>query len=144
MQRRNSCFVVCRLQSFHKVSAIQQYQYWQLCFSCIIRNEPDKWSLQPWNVIMLYIRWFSFEIYYHMVQIKKGNRNFWECEVWNGVNFVRLWKTRFPSISSRIRYFCLLSHSLLVDQCEHAFKHAFTEIHMHRYQEQSHCGTKQW
>ena len=38
---------------FHKLFAIEECQYWQLCFSCAIRNEPDQWSLQSSNSILL-------------------------------------------------------------------------------------------
>ena len=39
---------------FHDLSIIQECQYCQLHFSCVIRNEPDQWSQQPCNVILLY------------------------------------------------------------------------------------------
>ena len=39
---------------FHDLSIIQECQYCQLHFSCVTRNEPDQWSLQPSNVILLY------------------------------------------------------------------------------------------
>ena len=39
---------------FRKLPTIQECQYCQLHFSCAIKTDPDQWSLQPWNVIILY------------------------------------------------------------------------------------------
>ena len=41
------------IRVLHKLSAIREYQNYQLCFSFAIRNEKHQRSLQPWNVILL-------------------------------------------------------------------------------------------
>ena len=42
------------IRGFHKLSAIQECQYGDLCFICAIWNLLDHWSVQPLNVILLY------------------------------------------------------------------------------------------
>ena len=44
----------------HKLCAIHECQYCQLCFRCPIRKELDQWSLQPLNVTLLYPLIFNF------------------------------------------------------------------------------------
>ena len=41
-------------QGFHKLSATQENQYCHLCFSFAIRNSLNHWSIQSWNIIILY------------------------------------------------------------------------------------------
>ena len=44
------------LEFFYQLCATQKCQFCQLCLrsSCAISNELDQWSLQPWNVILIY------------------------------------------------------------------------------------------
>ena len=41
-------------RGFHKLSKIQECQYFQIRLSCTIRKELDQWHLQSWNINLLH------------------------------------------------------------------------------------------
>ena len=72
---------------------MQKFQNWQIRFTCTIRNELDKWSLQPSNVVLFFsvIFDYTFAVWYTK---NKPTASRWEYKVANIAKFVHLWKFR--------------------------------------------------
>ena len=81
------------IRIFSKTLHSIRIQYCQLHFSCTVRSEVDKWSLQPWNTIFLYpgisnfistgIMWCKWN---YIFGNKVGN--------YANIAFVHLWKKK--------------------------------------------------
>ena len=80
---------------FHKLSAIQEFQYCQLSFNCTIKNELDQWSKQP-HKESFYINWhlISRLLISHGAN-KDGNCEYFVVQSWPiCCQCLYLWKTR--------------------------------------------------
>ena len=80
---------------FHKLSAIQEFQYCQLSLNCTIKNELDQWSKQP-HKEPFYINWhlISRLLISHGAN-KDGNCEYFVVQSWTiCCQCLYLWKTR--------------------------------------------------